>query len=733
MTNISLYPHIKEAKKSTDIPVDIFLDEVRRGKWEDQVTAIRIMKDPEQKKRAKERLPYVTMSGKFSERKISGLVQHSGFLCMDIDNVLEIERMKNALCKDRYVYACFVSVSGHGLAVVFRINPDKHLEAFLGLHEYLYTNFALVCDQSCKDVSRPRYVSWDPHLFVNEHADKFTAYPKKPPVALTKVPEVIFVQADFEEIASEIITRRIDITGSYQQWLKIGFAIADRLGENGRQFFHAISQYSHLYNPDAAERQYTNCLKAGKSGVTIATFYYLAKQAGIRIVSPQTKIIAQTAYLAKKGRRTKADTVKLLEDTENLGPDLTQDIVDQVFDNNIHVDVSESPVDSLELWLRQNYNLRQNSITRYIENNGKPLKKKDFNSIFIAAKKVFDKLTFDLFERVIQSDFTPDFNPLIEFLEANTERRPQGAIQRLFDTIDTDTGLGGGEFFPDYKLHFGMRWLVGMISAIHGKHSPLMLVLAGRLQGTGKTEWLRRLLPSDLRSYFAESKLDRDKDDEILMTQKLIIMDDEMGGKLRKEAKRLKELTSKQTFSLREPYGSNNVDLERLAVLCGTSNDDELLNDPTGNRRIIPINVLSIDQDAYNKVDKTDVLMEAYWLWRDGFEWQLTRDDVRILNDNTSGFKEVSAEYELVNQYFQRPAVQSEGQGIVFMTTTEIKSIMETASRQHLSANKIGQEMTKMGWERRTTRRNGQPVKGYYVIDKNRMPGFVPPAPELPM
>src|SRR5690606_8591490 len=120
-------------------------------------------------------------------------------------------------------------------------------------------------------------------------------------------------------------------------------------------------------------------------------------------------------------------------------------------------------------------------------------------------------------------------------------------------------------------------------------------------QGTGKTEFFRRLLPPELRQYYAESKLDAGKDDAILMTQKLIIMDDEMGGKSKKESKHLKELTSKQVFTLREPYGRMNVDLQRLAVLCGTTNDLEILND-LHNRRQIPIEVYGIDHEAYNAI-----------------------------------------------------------------------------------------------------------------------------------
>lgn len=735
MTNISLYPHIKEAKKSEDIPVDLFLSGIKDGRWQDKVLKVRTLKDPDQRKKAKEGLPYATLSGKFSERKVNGLISHSGFLCMDIDAVEDIQSVKRRLRDDKYIYACFVSASGHGLALLFRINPEKHLEAFLGLQEYLFLTYNLSSDPSCKDVSRPRYVSYDPYLWVNEGADRFARYPKKEK-AITKIPDVVFVQTDFDGIVQEIVSRRLDITGSYQTWLKIGFALADKFGESGVSYFHAVSQFSHLYSVKAADRQYSNCQKAGKSGVTIATFYYLAKQAGIQLMSPETHIIAQTAYLAKKGRRTKADTVKLLEDMEGLAPAQTTDIVDQVFDNNIIIQGEESWVQSLKLWLTQNHDIRRNVITRYLENRDRQLEMRDINTIYLQAVEVFEKLTFDRFERVLYSDFPTDYNPLIDFLEANKERRPEGSIKALFNTIDSDTGIAGAEFFPEYKYHFGARWLVGMISAIYGVHSPLMLVLSGRVQGTGKTEWLRRLLPHDLQRYFADSKLDREKDDEILMTQKLIILDDEMGGKSKKEAKRLKELTSKQVFSLREPYGRNNVDLIRLAVLCGTSNDDEILNDPTGNRRIIPINVLGIDQAAYNRVDKTDVIMEAYHLYKSGFTWELTRDDVRILAENTSGFKEISAEYELVNKFFAVPEFQLPGGlGVEFLSTTDIKAIIENATRQHLNTNKLGQEMQRMGWERKQIKRNGQPVRGYYVIDKNRLPAgpVVTVVAELPL
>jgi predicted P-loop ATPase len=712
-SKISIFNKSNHTKNGKEIPFDVFLQYIQDGKWQDYVLPIRAMKVKEERTTAKKNVPYVTVSGTFSERKITGLTKHSGFIAIDVDDV-DPEEVKSMVCPDRYVYAAFTSISGRGLCIVFRINPEKHAEAFEGLQEYLYINYGVVIDPSGKDVSRPRFISFDPHLFHNPSADKFSQYPKKKK-AITKIPDVVFVQEDFNEIVRTISQRSLDITGNYHQWLGIAYGIADKFGEAGRQYFHTISQFSPLYEYKKADKQYNACLKNSSSAkrATIATVYYHAKQAGIQVVSQRTRTVTQTAALAKKGRRTKEDTARLLSEVEGIQN--VDDIINQVFENNIPVSTEDNPIEALELWLRQNYDLRRNIITRYIENHGKQLQARDFNTIYVAARKVFEKITYDIVERVINSDFTPDYNPIIDFLERHADRKPIGTIDALFGTLETDTGVQGSEFCPDYALYFGKKWLVGMMASVYGTHSPLMLVLSGSTQNTGKTEWWRRLMPKELRAYYAESKLDAGKDDDILMTQKWLIVDDEMDGKSKTDQKRLKSVLSKQTFSLREPYGRNNVDLQRLAVLGGTCNDNEILNDPTGNRRIIPINVISIDQEGYNKIDKIDILMEAYHLYHSGFPWQLSKDDVRMLNANTGYFEQTSPEYDLLTRNFELP---KEGRSLelVFMTATEIKSALELRSGQKLNTTRLGMELKKAGYERVIKKIHGQPVRGYNLI-----------------
>ena len=51
------------------------------------------------------------------------------------------------------------------------------------------------------------------------------------------------------------------------------------------------------------------------------------------------------------------------------------------------------------------------------------------------------------------------------------------------------------------------------------------------------------------------------------MTKKILIVDDEFGGKNKSDYKKLKNLSSKQHFSVRRPYGKVSEDLERIAVL----------------------------------------------------------------------------------------------------------------------------------------------------------------------
>ena len=80
------------------------------------------------------------------------------------------------------------------------------------------------------------------------------------------------VQSRVEEIISEIESRGLDIAPSYDEWVKLGFALASEFKEMGREYFHRLSRLHPDYEFNTTDKQYNNCLNSKGSGVV---FYKL--------------------------------------------------------------------------------------------------------------------------------------------------------------------------------------------------------------------------------------------------------------------------------------------------------------------------------------------------------------------------------------------------------------------------------------------------------------------------
>jgi predicted P-loop ATPase len=207
--------------------------------------------------------------------------------------------------------------------------------------------------------------------------------------------------------------------------------------------------------------------------------------------------------------------------------------------------------------------------------------------------------------------------------------------------------------------------------------------------------------------------MDAGKDDEILMCLKLIILDDEYGGKSKKEEKRLKELTSKEFINVREPYGRVSLDLRRLAVFCGTSNETQILNDPTGNRRQIPIHILGIDQNEYNKCDKEGLWRELYAMYRAGWDYTVLRQEIEELNESTNSFKHSTPEEDLIHKKLSPGTTGNYGE---WMSLTDIQQFLMLETKfNYLNTQRIGSLLSALGFEKDRKRKGKSLVTMYYV------------------
>lgn len=726
MPNISIFRNVKDVYNPDNIELVQYLEDTRNGRWQDIVTQCRLIKDDKERKAFKETMPTATLSGLFSVRRDNSIIEHSSFISMDLDDIEDTDKIKDLLINDKYVYSCFISTSGFGLRVLFKINPKKHRESFLGISKYLLDTYDIMCDPNGINTSKPYLVSFDPYLYISDDdVPIFTNYPKE--TFIKKIPDFVHTAGDFEEIYKNVIGRNINICEEYSDWLKVCFALAEQFGEAGRAYFHGVSSCSPKYKWERTDKQFSYCLKAKGSGVNISSFYYLCKIHGVAIVSEQTKTIVRATKNGKKAGLSKEQIIENLVKFSNIAN--SQDVVSKVFDSKDDDEEEEdSIIDQLEMYLANNYSLRMNEVSGYIENGKKRLSPNDLNTIFIGAKKMFGKLDYQLMMRLLKSDFVPSYNPFFEFFGSDgipvelppipiekTEKIESPLIDKLAECIENND--------PAYTKYFLRKWIISIVSAAHKVHSPLLLCLLGEKQGTGKTEFFRRLLPKELSDYYAESKLDKEKDDEILMTQKLIIMDDELSGKSKQDNLKLKNITSKQYFSLRRPYGDQNEDLMRLAVLCGTSNQLEILSDTTGNRRIIPIEVININKQLYNSIDKSELFMEAFKLYKKKVDWRITGEDIVYLNNDQEKYETLSIERELIQKYFDK--------GSTPLSASEIKVEIEQLTHQKLNIKTIGMELSKLSFTRKSVRIKDQSMKKWMVCRINRNNGEFNPEGEI--
>lgn len=728
---ITLFANAEATRPQELIDFTEYLYLIKNGHWQDEVIHYRAIQDPEERKAAKRKIIAVTPSGEFTGRGQAGLKNHSGIICIDVDdkdNEALNEKIR-ALVGDPFVLAFHQSLGGLGYAIYFRIEPTKHLDAYLAIEKYLADTYHLVADKACKDVTRLRFVSFDPFLHKNpKEVPVFKKYLKKDAQISTRVIHA-HTSKDMEFIISQIRSRRIDLTGSYHDWIQIGFALADHYGEAGRDYFHAISEMHPEYNAQTTDAKYDNFLKTNDGSVGIATLFYKCKEHGIQFQTEETrKVEVLTTARRKVDKGTDkdiTDSIVKLAKEEGISEELAREVAKQVQampKESLKKDREENVIPLIKAALEA-YDIRKNEITQEIEYKGKPMTTSNLNTIWSeVATALGTKCTQSHVDSLIHNDNTRTYNPFLDFFERYQDREVQhGTIERLISTVTARHLINeNGEitdFGPMITQIFIRKWIISLIASMHGTYSLLILVLCGE-QGLGKTNFFRWLLPSELRDYYGESKLDRGKDDEILMCRKLILCDDEFSGKSKNEYKLLKQYASTQFFNLRQPYGRKFEDYRRYAVLCGTSNENEVINDPTGNRRIIPINLVNIDFEAYRAIDKIDLLMEAYHIWKTEGDasWQLNKGEIAQLSMSSADNEQVDTAAEALDVVFEKPT-SFEG---TWMTATEVRDTIMKHLEVKFAENRLGIALGKAGFEKKKKKLNDIPRTVYKVKVRKR-------------
>jgi hypothetical protein len=215
----------------------------------------------------------------------------TGWMQFDIDlkdnpHITDASMLRDQVKNISYVAFCSLSASGKGvwgLVIVSDISKYKnHFEQLK--HDFTSRNIYLDPSKGGNPTDL-RIYSYDPHAYF---ADKFKIYdriysPPKKVKRTFKGSNGLNEKDKMEQYINEINLRQLDIAPDYESYLKLGFALANEYKEGGRKYFQAICSQSSKYNENNTDTQFTNCLKAKGEGISIATFYYLCKQAGLII------------------------------------------------------------------------------------------------------------------------------------------------------------------------------------------------------------------------------------------------------------------------------------------------------------------------------------------------------------------------------------------------------------------------------------------------------------------
>jgi hypothetical protein len=184
MPKITLFENIMNISDPHFVPIEAVLNAIKTGRYKEKVDAIRNCKEDYKIRSLKANLPCALFSGEFAKpiekqwdngepytsyRDDKSLVQHSGFVPIDIDDVEHIQQAKQTLSKNPYIYALWISSSGKGLHGLVRIGDgNKHTQHYKALLEKIPG-----LDPTARNPSRVLYLSYDPDIYINSSSSTF--------------------------------------------------------------------------------------------------------------------------------------------------------------------------------------------------------------------------------------------------------------------------------------------------------------------------------------------------------------------------------------------------------------------------------------------------------------------------------------------------------------------------------------------------------------------------------
>lgn len=317
---VTVFAHVRDVENPFYKEIDEVLLSIKNGSNKNKILEIRSIKDKEKRNQKKAKLKSICFSGEFSRRADKNIIKHSGFICLDFDDVDEPNVLRDSLQDNEYIYSAFISPSGNGVKAIAKIPPEinNHKKYYEAIAE---TFDSAVIDSKTKDLSRVCYESHDPELFINKDSKVWVLKKEYTEVTIkNNYPKYFQINS---------LNKKVD---SIVNWFNKRFTL--NVGERNSNLYMLARKLNSAGLPEGETLSmflnfYSNGLKENEIKSLVVSAYKKSNEFNTLTLIDDNKIRDAKQILQKGVQKAKRQFKK-----EGLNEDEIEDIIDFDFESD---------------------------------------------------------------------------------------------------------------------------------------------------------------------------------------------------------------------------------------------------------------------------------------------------------------------------------------------------------------------------------------------------------------
>ena len=325
-------------------------------------------------------------------------------------------------------------------------------------------------------------------------------------------------------------------------------------------------------------------------------------------------------------------------------------------------------------FLCKKYDFRYNSVMKFTEYRPKD---KDYWGYQPVDARVQKRMTLEVqlanirvsikdVRNYLESDLLSTYNPVEDFLfKCAGKWDGKDYIRALARTVPTDNSYWEDWFYT---------WFLAMVnqwrSYSHRKYGNSVAPLLISKQGYNKSTFCRSLVPPELQWGYNDNLVLSEKRQVLqAMCQALLLNLDEF-NQISPQVQQgfLKNIIQLPSVKMKPPYGSHVQEFPRMASFIATSNMEDILSDPSGNRRFLGVE-LTGPIDVSQLPNYEQLYAQALAALQAGEKTYFDAEQTKLIMASNRKFEVISPVDQYFNLYFDLTDDVKQGE---YLTAAEI-------------------------------------------------------------